>query len=213
MKYPIRSCVALALALAVTLVQAERADRNKPMNIEADNLRHDDVRQLSVFSGNVVLTKGTMIIRAARIEVRQDAEGNQHGVATAAAGQRAFFRQKRDGGDEYIEGEAETIEYDGKADQVRFSKRAVMRRYVGTRVNDEATGNLISFDNTTEAYRVDGVPASAGGAPGSGRVRAMLTPRSAAAAPGAPGSPAATGADAPPPANLRPSVTLGGDRK
>ena len=54
---------------------AEKADREKPMNVEADALRHDDLAQTSVFTGNVVLTKGTILIRGTRLEVRQDADG------------------------------------------------------------------------------------------------------------------------------------------
>ena len=95
---------------------AEKADRNKPMNVESDTLRYDDLKQTSVFSGKVVLTKGTILIRGAKIDVRQDPEGYQFGLITAEPGKLAFFRQKREGLDEFIEGEAETIEYDSRAD-------------------------------------------------------------------------------------------------
>ena len=57
--------VAVLLATAGVAAQAEKADRNQPMNIEADALRHDDLKQTSVFTGNVVLTKGTILIRGA----------------------------------------------------------------------------------------------------------------------------------------------------
>src|SRR5690606_8939801 len=109
----------LLCALACGVVQAEKADRNKPMNIEADALRHDELQQTSVFTGNVVMTKGTIVLRGAQLDVRQDAEGYQFGTVTAEPGKRAFFRQKRDTlagqPDEFVEGEAEVIEYDGKA--------------------------------------------------------------------------------------------------
>jgi lipopolysaccharide export system protein LptA len=84
---------------------AEKADRDKPMNIEADALRYDDAKKISVFTGRVVLTKGSIQIRGERVEVRQDAQGFQYGVVTAEPGKRAFFRQKREGLDQYIEGE------------------------------------------------------------------------------------------------------------
>src|SRR5450830_1928923 len=109
-----------ALGLSVGLARAEKADRNKPMNVESDALRFDDLKQTSVFTGRVVLTKGTIIIRGAKIDVRQDADGNQFGVVTAEPGKLAFFRQKREGLDEFIEGEGETIEYDSLADTVKF---------------------------------------------------------------------------------------------
>src|SRR5450759_1643503 len=113
-----------ALALNGGAACAEKADRDKPMNVESDSLRYDDLKQTSVFTGRVVLTKGTILIRGARIDVRQDADGYQYGVVTAEPGKLAFFRQKREGLDEYIEGEVETIDYDGKADRVKFSQHA-----------------------------------------------------------------------------------------
>ena len=64
------------------LAWAEKADRGKPMNIEADALRYDDVKQVSIFTGRVVLTKGSIQIRGDRLEVRQDPDGFQFGVAT-----------------------------------------------------------------------------------------------------------------------------------
>ncbi|HSN78833.1 MAG TPA: lipopolysaccharide transport periplasmic protein LptA, partial [Rhodoferax sp.] len=97
------------MALSVGPVHAENADRDKPMNVEADALRYDDAKKVSVFTGKVVLTKGTILIRGEKLEVRQDEQGYQYGVVTAESGKRALFRQKREGVDEIIEGEGETI--------------------------------------------------------------------------------------------------------
>src|SRR5215210_8678868 len=142
MKHPYAPLLlSLALVLLASPVAAEKADRTKPMNIEADALRYDDLRQTSVFTGRVVLTKGTILIRGARLDVRQDSEGYQYGVVTAEPGKRAFYKQKREGLDEFIEGEGEVIEYDGKADRVKFIKRAEMRRLRGAAVADEMTGS------------------------------------------------------------------------
>ena len=79
------SCLAILMALPVPAL-AEQADRNKPMNIEADNLDHDELKQISVFTGRVVATKGTITLRGSRLEVRQDPEGYQYGVLTADKG-------------------------------------------------------------------------------------------------------------------------------
>ncbi|MDI1247107.1 MAG: lipopolysaccharide transport periplasmic protein LptA [Rhodoferax sp.] len=175
--------VLCALTLSAWTVQAEKADRDKPMNIEADALRYDDAKQLSIFTGQVVLTKGTILIRGARLEVRQDAQGNQFGVVTAEPGKRAFFRQKREGLDETIEGEGETIDYDSRLDTVKFVGQAQLRRYQGAKLNDDFNGGIIVYNNLTNVFTLDGAPAS--GAQGStgqagapaGRVRAMLTPK------------------------------------
>jgi lipopolysaccharide export system protein LptA len=165
-----------ALVLCTGLASAEKADRNKPMNVESDALRFDDLKQTSVFTGRVVLTKGTILIRGTKIDVRQDADGYQFGVVTAEPGARAFFRQKREALDEFIEGEGEVIEYDGRADTVKFITQAQLRRYKGATLNDEFTGALILYNNSTDVFSVDG--ALAAGSPGAPakRVRAMLTP-------------------------------------
>lgn len=159
------------LLVAAGAALAERADRNKPLSAEADRLRYDDVRQTSVFTGNVVITKGSILIRGAQVEVRQDPQGNQFGLIT---GQPGFFRQKREGVDEHIEGQAERIEYDSKTEMVRFTGQAVLRRYRGSQLNDETTGSVITYDGRNDTFGVDGGVRSA--ANPSGRVRSMLTP-------------------------------------
>ncbi len=207
MKHPLALLlIPLALGLAPGLAGAEKADRAKPMNVEADALRYDDLKQTSVFTGRVVLTKGTIVIRGARVDVRQDPEGYQFGTVTAEPGKLAYYRQKREGVDEFIEGEGETIEYDGKADRVKFIKRAELRRYRGATLSDEMTGSLITYDNGTDVFSVDGGAPAASGAPAAtgGRVRAVLSPRPGASAPAAPAAA---------PAPLRPSTTLEGGKK
>jgi lipopolysaccharide export system protein LptA len=203
------SSFALVLALYAglwsSLVWAEKADKSKPLNAEADALRYDDLKQTSVFTGNVVITKGSIILRGATVNVRQDNEGFQYGTLTETGGKRAFFRQKRESLNEWIEGEAETIYYDGKADTVTFTKNAVLRRFKGTALNDETTGSQITYDNVTDVFNVVGGPANASATNPTGRIRIMMTPL-AAAANAEPRNP-------PPPATLRPSTSVGGERK
>jgi lipopolysaccharide export system protein LptA len=69
-KTPLIASLLIVGALHWGAAHAEKADRDKPMNIEADALRYDDLKQTSVFTGNVVLTKGTILIRGARVDVR-----------------------------------------------------------------------------------------------------------------------------------------------
>ena len=170
---------ALALAAALALgapARAERADRDKPLQVESDRLEYDDLKQVNVFIGNVTLTKGTLIIRGDRVVVRQDPEGYQFGDAY---GKPATFRQKRDApGDQWIEGWAERLEYDGKQDTVRLHDRAALRRLEDGRITDEVYGALITYDSRTEFFTVDGGgrQAATGNNP-NGRVRVVIQPR------------------------------------
>lgn len=202
MPHLLRPFLAAVLVSSMCLpAWAEKADRFKPMNAEADSMRHDDLRQLTVLSGNVVITKGSIVIRGNRVEVSQTPDGFQRAQVTAAPGALAFYRSKRDGVDEFMEGEAELIDYDGRSDTVVFTRRAVLRRYVGATVADETTGAVIRYDNSSAVFAVEGGPRGATG----GRVRALLSPRQDASAPAAaptPGTPA-----------LRPSMTLGTDKR
>jgi len=172
--------VAAALAIAGP-AWAERADREQPVNIESDRMNADDAKKTAVFEGRVVLTQGTLIIRADRLTVHQDGEGFQ---SATVVGKLATFRQKREGLDEYVDGEAERIEYDGRADKVQLFNSARLRRGAG----DDVRGNYISYDSKTEFFRVE---SAAGASPQSrdGRVRAVIMPKrkeGEAAAPAAP---------------------------
>ena len=195
----------LAAFSSSTPTWAEKADRLKPLNVEADQPSNIDLlKRVVVFNGNVVVTKGTLAIRAARVEVRETPDGYQAAVATSGPGKLATFRQKRDGVDEFIEGEAERLEYDSKADTVRFINAAVVRRLRGGVVADEVTGSVVSYDNTTEVFSVSGGPAAVTPGNPGGRVRAVLTPRE--------GTPAAAEAASQSAPALKPSTSLGTPR-
>ena len=164
----LRILIALALVLALP-ARAERADRDKPVNIDSDRMNADDAQKTAVFDGRVVLTQGTLLIRADRLTVRQDSEGFQ---SATALGKPATFRQRREGLDEYIDGEAERIEYDGRADRVQLFNGARIRRDGG----DDVRGSIISYDSKTEFFSVqsakDASPQSR-----DARVRAVIMPK------------------------------------
>lgn len=164
------------LSLAAGTARAEKADRDKPVNIEADRVSVDDVRKVQTFEGNVMLAKGTLVIRAERIVVNQDEDGYQRGTATGSGGNLPRFRQKREGLEDYIEGEAERIEHDARAEKTEFFGRARVKSGL-----DEVRGQFISYDAVTERYLVtsgaNGTMASAGSRE---RVRAVIQPRNKA---------------------------------
>ena len=190
----------LACAGAVILLglasagHAERADRDKPVNLEADRVTVDEAKQTATFEGNVVLTQGTLMIRGDRMVVQQDADGFKYGTAY---GNLASFRQKREGYDEYIEGYAERLEYDGKADKLQMFNRAYLKKG-----NDDVRGNYISYDAVNEFFRVVGGGKHAATPENpEGRVRAVIQPK-------AKENPAAA-----PPLTLKPSQDVAAPRE
>ena len=196
------SAAVLMLGLAVAGgAVAERADRSRPMTLESDKpCTVNLLKQTSVCSGNVVITQGTLLLRADKLELRETPEGYQVAVATGSDAKPAQFRQKRDGVDEFVEGSAQRIDYDSRSATLRFTGRAQVRRLRGSAVADDITGSLIVWDSIAEQFNVQGSEASGGKPPG--RVRAVIAPRTppepeagAGAASGGPG--------------LKPSATLG----
>lgn len=165
------------LLLGAGIVHAEKGDRDKPVQIESDRMLIDDARKESVFEGNVVLTQGTLQLRGDRVVVRQDAEGFQYGTAY---GKPATFRQKREGYDEYIDGFADRLEYDGHKDLLQMFALARI-----TKGADEVRGDYISYNAKTEFFQVvgGGKPAATSGNP-EGRVRAIILPKPKPGAPG-----------------------------
>jgi lipopolysaccharide export system protein LptA len=152
-------------------VFAERADSDKPVHLEADRATVQDANKLATFIGNVVLTQGTLVIRADKMTVKEDAKGFQYATAF---GNLASFRQKRDGKDEYVEGWSERMEYDGKADRVQLFKQARLRRG-----QDEVHGDYISYDAVNEFFQVNGrdLAGESGLTQSGGRVRVIIQPK------------------------------------
>ena len=164
---------ALLLALLAALAApaaAEKADRDKPTHIEADKMSSDDARRMNLFEGNVVLTKGTITVRADRIVVHQDAEGFQ---LTTATGSPVRFRQRQDPKDgkegAWMDGEARRVEMDDRNEKIELFDNARVNRD-----GDEVTGNYIFVDQRSDFFSVD----AGKGAPG-GRVKAVIQPKTA----------------------------------
>lgn len=158
----------MALACQAQLSYADRADRDKTMHLDANQVNVDDAKQVSTFEGNVIFTQGTMSIRADKIIVTQSKDGYTHGTAF---GQPASFRQKREGSDEYAEGYGERIEYDTKNETLNLFGKAHMKRG-----GDEVRGEHITYSSRTEVFQVNGASKEMS-AQGKGRVRAIIQPK------------------------------------
>jgi len=164
----------LLLALACALpAWGEKADRDKPTQVEANRMSADDARRLNIFEGDVVVTKGTMRLTADRLVVRQDAEGFQFATAT---GKPARFRQRQDAkpGEKegiWVDGEALRIELDDKNQKIELFDSARVNRG-----GDEVAGDYIFVDQRSDFYQV-----SSGKGQAKGRVKAVIQPKAPSA--------------------------------
>jgi lipopolysaccharide export system protein LptA len=215
----VRAAFAALLAIAFAAAgpaRAEKADRDKPINFSAEQPAEVDFeKRLGTLRGNVVITQGTLTIKADRIDFRQNPDNS---LSATAWGNPISFRQKKDDSDEFYEGYAQRAVYDGSKDLLELFDRALLRQGP-----DEIRSNYISYNNATGVFRAEGRPDApdVAGGPGA-RVRGVFQPRpetGTAKAPGGDdkagtaagsgeGKAAATKGGAAPPAAPRSPVTL-----
>lgn len=170
--YPLKDKFLLLLWLLAcfsTLAFAERADRDKPMQMEADRVTVDDSNQTSTFEGNVQMRQGTLFIEASRIVITQDKKGFSQVTAT---GQLAHFRQKRDGVNEFAEGYGERIEYDNFIEVANFYGQARVKRE-----GDDVRGEHIIYNTKTGVFEVFGSNSQTPATAGKGRVTIVIQPK------------------------------------
>jgi lipopolysaccharide export system protein LptA len=191
LRYLLRFAVSIVFAVAAALpALAEKADRDKPINYQADSGDVNYQTKVGTLLGNVILTQGTLTIHADKIVFHQNPDNS---VSATAYGNPITFREKRDNVDEYYEGVAQRAEYDGQKRFLELFDRALLRQ--GT---DEIRSNYISYNADTEYFkaegRADSRPAPRGEPPLGARVRGVFQPQSkdgkAPAAPPKPNAPA-----------------------
>ena len=170
----LRALVAAACMLAphaIGVAAAEKADRDKPINFSAEQPAEVDFeKRVGTLRGNVVITQGTMTIRADRIDFKQNPDNS---LSATATGNPISFRQKKDDSEEYFEGYAQRAVYDGQKQTLELFDRALLKQ--GT---DEIRSNYISYNSATGIFKAEGRPDAPGvEGPGS-RVRGVFQPRS-----------------------------------
>ncbi|AZN37200.1 lipopolysaccharide transport periplasmic protein LptA [Iodobacter ciconiae] len=146
---------------------AEKADREKPIKIAAANCVMNQKTQASVCTKDVVLTQGSLSIRADKLTVRQDDAGNQY---VAGNGGPVRFRQKMDDSNDWVDAEALRFDYDGHTGIIKLMDKAWVKRG-----EDQVYSDLITYDLKNEAYQAQGRPE------GNGRVNIVITPKKAPA--------------------------------
>jgi len=169
-----RLLVALACASACApAALAEKADREKPINYQADTGDVNYQTKVGTLIGSVIITQGTLTIHADKVILRQNPDNS---LSATAFGNPLTFREKRDGVDEYYEGVAQRAEYDGQKRFLELFDRALLRK--GT---DEIRSNYISYNAETEFFKAEGRPdtrpPAAGEPPLGARVRGIFQPQ------------------------------------
>ena len=173
-----RAATAMAMAILVLASAGAQAQGAKqedaPTLIDSDTLEYDDAKQTSVFTGNVVLTRGALTLRADRLELRQAADGAQYATATAQGKEQVFVRQTQPDSVEVVEGTGDRVEYDSSKEEIQLVGHAVIQRLACGKVLDEIRGERVRYNQQTDVYSASGGPQAG---TSNRRVRTMIQSR------------------------------------
>ncbi len=135
--------------LSFSIARAEKADRDKPVHYRADSQigKLGEINETTLLD-NVIITQGSMTIRANKIILRQLPDDS---YTIAAFGNPMNFRQKRDGVDEYIEAYAERATFNSKSEILELYNNAKI-----IRGQDELKSDYISYHAGLERFEAKG---------------------------------------------------------
>lgn len=157
--------------------RAERADNQKKTFISAESNLSDRKKGIYTLTGNVELTKGTLIIKATRAIATDLGDDTYNVQLFSSPGKQANFRQKRDGGENlWVEGEADRIEYNDATQEVKFISNAKVRNLDGKKITEEQEGEFLFYDSRNEVFFATN-NSSGKTVPGAGRVKLTLQPK------------------------------------
>ena len=166
----------LVFLLACVLAHAEKADSLQPLSIRAESQTYDGNKKVTVYTGSVRMTKGTLIINADRLEVVEDANGGKIGTLFSNPGKLITYRQKRDGGpDLWAEGEADKVVYDDTLELIKLFNNAKLVLLDGKKRTHESSGIYISYDSRTDFMQVHNT-LDGNSTPGAGFTNAVIYP-------------------------------------
>ena len=146
------SCSALAL----------KDDNKQPINIESNNQSLDMESNTVTFTDNVVITQGSIVIKAQKVVINRPPEGSGKKDTVDASGKPVTFHQIMDDG-KPVDGRADKVHYDLNQEFLTLTGNAELKQ-----LDSKITGNLITYDVKKQQLKAS----SSNG----GRVKTVLIP-------------------------------------
>ena len=166
----------LLTACFITAAHAEKADQDKPVILEAEKVSVNDVQQVYELDGQVLLTKGSILITGEKGNIKVDPEGYEYVDVQGNPESTASFRQKREGpANEFMQGRGQTVTYDAKTELLTLTGDASLKRLLNMQMLDQLQGWKIDYDDVQQRYQVS--PPTNAKAEDLPLARAILSPR------------------------------------
>jgi lipopolysaccharide export system protein LptA len=128
------AALGLSLLMASVPAAALEGDEELPLYLEADSAQLDDVKAISVYTGNVLVRQGTLQIQADEVTIQHG--DDRRPVKIIAVGDPATYRQALDGDEQGVRAEALRMEYVTEKDEITLVDQAVVFQGKDTFRND-----------------------------------------------------------------------------
>jgi lipopolysaccharide export system protein LptA len=180
MSLPIRIATITSLfilgVLGTGIAQAEKADQDKPIILEAEQVSVNDVQQIYDLKGQVLLIKGSIVVTGDDGHIKVDPEGYEYVDVKGLPDVTASFRQRREGpADEFMQGNGTQVSYNAKTEMLTVTGDASLKRLLNMQMIDQLRGWKIEYDDVKQYYRV--IPPSDAKPEDLPLARAILSPR------------------------------------
>lgn len=175
LEFAMRACLMLGLLIACT-ANAEKADQDKPVILEAEKVSVNDVKQVYELNGQVLLIKGSIIVTGEDGRIAVDPEGYEFVDVKGNSEATASFRQRREGpADEFMQGRGTQVTYDAKTELLTLTGNASLKRLLNMQMLDQLKGWRIEYDDVKQYYQV--IPPQNSKPDDLPLARAILSPR------------------------------------
>ncbi|PZQ37181.1 MAG: lipopolysaccharide transport periplasmic protein LptA [Pseudomonas putida] len=133
--------LSLSAALGSASAFALPTDRDQPIRIQADNAHLDDKQGVATYTGDVIITQGSMMIKGNTVTMTRAANGDIDVVTSV--GNLAYFEQQQSAAKpDKMKGWAVTIQYQAQKDTVILTDRA--------KVENESNTTEIVYNTKTQ---------------------------------------------------------------
>lgn len=173
----LRRLTAILLMLACApATNALSTDKNQAIEIEADSAELDDRKNVTVYTGNVVVVQGSIRMTGEKMTVHYTDDNDLESVVMV--GKPATYKQLPDDSDIYDEAEALRMEYYSPQSLIVLIDNALVKQE-GLRFS----GSRIEYDTENSRIKAKGRPdktageADSGTDSGDGRVRITIKPK------------------------------------
>lgn len=159
-------CLALLVGVA-TGAAAQPDDASQPIHIQANAATLDDRKNTAVYTGNVIITQGSMRLTGSRVTLTLDNAGEVQKLVSN--GSPATFRQTPAGGKQ-VDARALTIEYHADTERVVLIDQGFLEQSGNT-----FQGQRITYDIQRQV--VDAGRAATGDGASAERIEIVIQPR------------------------------------